>query len=258
MRVFAELFAGAGGISKDVRSQKCGIAVISLDILGAEWQDILDDEFFGTLRGWITSYTVCGFWSGTPCETMSRARRAPAWSKFPHQLRSSEFVRGLPTLEGKDLSLVRRRNKIADRAGELLEQCAIRGIPAAEENPAHSFLWEQKLRKRLSSQGHDVVVDMCSFGCSYRKRTRVRTFNFQIRNSEQFVCHAQGGKCKFSTRPHVVLSGIRDRDFATRAASVYPSAFCELFGRALSTHIKRMRTNNVWEIMKAVGNQYTA
>ena len=64
---------------------------------------------------------------------MSRARRAPPWSRFPHQLRSIDYVRGLPTLQGNDLAIARRGNKIADGAADLIEQCAIRGIPVAEE-----------------------------------------------------------------------------------------------------------------------------
>ena len=80
-RVFLELFAGGGNLSKHVA--KLGHAVIAFDIIYGDHFDIRYNGAYNIVKGWITSKSVWGMWLGTPCEGLTRARRGPPGSKMP-------------------------------------------------------------------------------------------------------------------------------------------------------------------------------
>ena len=225
-----------------------GRGVIAIDIgLGAHC-DVLNDHVFDMLKGWITSYTVEGMLVATPCGSFSRARRAPAWSRFPHAVRSTERPRGLPGLTGADRRTVQRGNAIADRSFALIELARSRLIPGLEENPRNSFL--HILRNRLKfAQGPQVVdhcVDMCAFGTPYRKSTRLRTWCCKKADLSGYTC--SGSKvCKFSGLKHLVLSGCADKQFVTHAAQEYPPKFCTRIAQMLCNAIVGRRASNLWD-----------
>eukprot|EP00974_Lingulodinium_polyedra_P046138 4422226-Lingulodinium_polyedra.AAC.1 len=57
----------------------------------------------------------------------SRARRAPAWSRVPHQLRLQEFPFGLPDLGPRDREVLVVSNNMAERVGKFLQVARQRG-----------------------------------------------------------------------------------------------------------------------------------
>eukprot|EP00959_Pyramimonas_sp_CCMP1952_P042225 883121-Pyramimonas_sp.AAC.1 len=95
--------------------------------------DLLNDDVYSRLRGWISGGVVLGLWSGTPCGGMSRARRGPPGPRLPHALRSSEHPEGLPHLEVKDQAKLLESSRLAQRALALLQLAAQRNVPGGEE-----------------------------------------------------------------------------------------------------------------------------
>ena len=66
-------------------------------------------------------------------------------------------------------------------------------------------------------------------------------------------CSGPGRVCGFSGSRHVVLSGIADRDFATKAAAAYPEALCTILARAVINGIREKHSSNLWAIMGSSG-----
>eukprot|EP00959_Pyramimonas_sp_CCMP1952_P107066 2238223-Pyramimonas_sp.AAC.1 len=116
-----------------------GVAVLAFDVNQGPHMDLLNDDVYSRLRGWILSGVVLAIWSGTPCGGFSRARRGPPGSRLPHALRSPEFPQGLPNLEGRDLETLQQSNVRAARALGLLQLAAARNIPGGEDNPSASY-----------------------------------------------------------------------------------------------------------------------
>ena len=103
-----DLFAGCGNLARSLR--RMGKAVVAVDILLGPEFDLTSPIVYAELKGWISAGLVWGVLAGTPCETFSRARRAPPHSAFPGPLRSNEFPRGLKELDGKELRRVALSN----------------------------------------------------------------------------------------------------------------------------------------------------
>ena len=91
-----ELFSGKGGLSAALRRR--GRACVEADICHGTHFDISNPIVKKTLAMWVRTGIVEALLMGTPCESMSRARRAPPWSWMPHRLRSNDFPAGLPNL----------------------------------------------------------------------------------------------------------------------------------------------------------------
>eukprot|EP00974_Lingulodinium_polyedra_P054433 5233819-Lingulodinium_polyedra.AAC.1 len=56
---------------------------------------------------------VSGVWLGTPCTSMTRARRGKPGSGWPGPLRSAEAPDGLPLLSDRDQARVQTGNALA-------------------------------------------------------------------------------------------------------------------------------------------------
>ena len=114
--------------------------MISFDIRHGEHMNLLHDDVFKVLRGWITAGLVAGLWLGTPSNGMSRARRGPPGSRMPRRLRDAAHPEGLPDLTGTERETLLMSNGVAARAQSLIDLAYARGIPGGEENPLSSFL----------------------------------------------------------------------------------------------------------------------
>lgn len=195
------------------------LPVISLGIKHGEHGDICDDTVFNIVRGWIASYMVADVWCGTPCNSFSRARRGPIGGSFPAQIRSARRPRDIPGLVGRDARTVRIGTKISDRSGLLLNEAHARPVPAFEENPAYSYSWSPRSRRQQLNRPNvrDYIIDHCTFGSRFRKRTRIRCFHARDNRLLKATCTSSRGCCSYTGQPHVILSGINDRDFATKA-----------------------------------------
>ena len=137
-RVFLELFAGGGNLSK--HTTKLGHAVIAFDIIYGDHFDLRYNDVYNMVKGWITSKSICGMWLGTPCEDLTRARRGPPGSEMPNRLHDNDHVRVLQGLKPKDLELLKRFNTLTDRAGVLQRLAYQYKIVGGEGNPCTSVL----------------------------------------------------------------------------------------------------------------------
>eukprot|EP00959_Pyramimonas_sp_CCMP1952_P337367 7064934-Pyramimonas_sp.AAC.1 len=53
------------------------------------------------------------------------------------------------------------------------------------------------------------MLDMCSFGAPWRKRTRVTCrAPYNPPSSPPCLCRGRGGMCSYSSKRHIVLTGI--------------------------------------------------
>ena len=236
-RIFVEVFSGHGNLSRALRRR--GVGVIAWDWQHGEHFNLLHDDVFRTLKGWLRSCAIWGIWFGTPCESFTQARRAPPGSRMPCRLRSAEHVRGLPDLLPKDHEAVRRGNLLADRVAALQSLAADLKVLGGEENPGSSWLWKLRSRATFAErpQVSDSILDYCAFGTPYRARTRIRLW--QVRPQTALAkCKCSGrGICTFSGKPHEQLTGASKAGFATRKKNclsvrlMLPSRHC-LCGRA--------------------------
>ena len=208
------------------------------------------------MAGWISSGVIEGIAVETPCNGYSKARRAPQTSHYPHRLRSASYPRGLPTLTGPDKCAVTLSNKLGDTAQALIDIAYKHRVPGFEENPGASYLWDQPTRKRFAELPHvvDRLVDMCAFGAEFRKRTRLRFWYWDDFYFTTCVCcpppvplqgEPKGSRdtriCQYTGRKHTILSGIKDKDFATRQSSAYPVQLCKELARSFDA--KMLRSN---------------
>ena len=246
--MFLDLFGGAGGVSKHVR--KLGFPAILFDTCHGPHCNIVDDKVFHLLCGWISSGQVSGMFAHTPCNGMSRARRAPQWSRMPHQLRSMEHPAGLPALSDTDRQTLQLSNQIADRTAHLLHLAIARGIPAGEENPSSSYLWAQSSRIELAKlAADDVTFDFCSFHKPFRARTRMMFWNVKMPALGNRLCKARGHVCSFSGKPHQQLTGFYGNTFATLQKQQYPPGLCNILATALSSGWTRQHASSIWQAM---------
>ena len=228
--------------------------MVAIDILAGPEFDLRRTSTYLEVKGWLTSGLVWGLFAGIPCETFSRARRAPPGSAFPGPLRSSERPRGLDGLAGAELRRVREANLVSDRAAVLLRIAQERGLCGGEENPASSILWLTKQRAgQLDMDNYmDYVVDHCAFGKPYRARTRLRLFNCALAPNLHKHCCKGHGICSYSNKPHIWLSGAdkNSKGFKTKVKAAYPKGLCVSLARIFGRSMQNAMLARKWKVMK--------
>ena len=149
-----EIFAGSAGLSTSLKQMdftcvpidhkfnrhKPKVKCISLDLSIAADQNIL--------LQWIDDKNTAIVFGAPPCGTASRARELPVSLRLtsrgapsPLPLRSDEFPRGLPSLQGKDLEKVLAANCLYDFMAVLCHKCFSTRLPFCVENPSRSHFW---------------------------------------------------------------------------------------------------------------------
>ena len=212
--------------------------------------NILDDKVFSILCGWVSSGQVAAIFAHTPCNGMSRARRAPQWSRLPHQLRSSDHPAGLPNLTPADHLTLTTSNRIAARTAHLLRLAVARGLSAGEDNPSSSYLWDLPSRRNLAGlASDDVTFDFCSFQKPLRARTRMMFWNVKVPALHNRLCRARGNCCQYTHQPHQRLSGFFDSEFATLRKQQYPPELCRVIAANLTGGWTRGRASSLWQAM---------
>ena len=124
--IFLHIFSGSGGLSHAVAAH--GLAVVNVDTSVHPALNLLDDNVFQLLVGWLSSGVVAGIWAGTPCNSFSRARRgkqqSPGGRGMPMQLRSASCPEGLPHLmRAADIQAVRFGKCTGIARAPSLENC---------------------------------------------------------------------------------------------------------------------------------------
>ncbi|CAK0873670.1 unnamed protein product [Prorocentrum cordatum] len=163
--------------------------------------DLLNDDVYSRLRGWISGGVVLASWSGTPCGGLAWARRGPPGSRLPRAPRGPEHPHGLPRLEGRDQRALEESNKLAHRALGLPRLAASRDISGGGEDPNTSYLWDLPSRKRFAD----------------------RTFSMQpSMQLQRLRCHGRG-VCDYAKQPRENLLGTtKGGGFFTSAEAADP------------------------------------
>lgn len=233
-RVFLELFAGKGGISTYV--ERRGIGAIRVELLSGV--DCCKPEVIKLLLGWIHSGVICAAWLGTPCSTWSRARR----DIDGHGPRSKQYIYGYPGLSEVEMKRLADGNltmKVSCQLIRALNRC---GTPTVLENPSASLLWSAPPLQPLLTQGHRIVIDYCSYGTRWRKRTAFHAFNLASAHSLGCTCRGRRGKCSFSGLKHQLLSGYDKvtKQRWTKIAEPYPMKLCKDFAKQIVSTVESL------------------
>ena len=147
---------------------------------------------------------------GTPCRSWSRARRAPLWSRMPHQFRSTTSVYGLKELVGNDGKIVEEGNLLSKRGQVLYSTCRRLSVSCSEENPAQSYLWlaHGRISRHQVAAASSYLFTMCAFGAPHKKRTRIDAINVLFPELEAADCTSR--ICVFKKCRHMPLSGAKE------------------------------------------------
>jgi len=125
-------------------------------------------------------------------------------------------------------------NRLACFSFSFFLECAQRGIPAAIENPATSWVWRTKWAEHAAKQTNVKVIDFdfCAFGTQWRKRTRVMYVHVNLDTLSSCKCSGRGC-CSFSQLPHKALEGKAPSGaFWTKIAEPYPPRLSSLLAKA--------------------------
>ena len=226
---FLSLFGGEAKGAEFVASQG-GIAMV-VDFAHSSQNDLSKPRAWNDLYKILPDFDFVGV--DLPCETFSRARRAPADSPMPQALRgdSPKHIFGLSM---KDAEKVRKSNNMVWGAIRLIKKSLKMNISGYLENPLTSRLWKVPALQRLlrDPRVHFIPVDMCRYNNPFRKPTGLLVWNtapFQM-------LRCRPGFCVRTKRRHVQLTGVAYGKFLTRQAQAYSASFAASLLTCLKTH----------------------
>ena len=210
-----------------------------IDLAHNTANDLSKKQPWVEIRRELPNYDVLGI--DLPCNTWTRARRAPTWSRWPSALRGTgNEIWGLQDLSFPDKKKVRAANTMAREAVKTIKASIGLGQSGYMENPASSRLWELKEVKQMVKTGKCKLIcfDQCQYGTAWRKRTRFLTWG-RFRDARLDLCKGVEGKCSRTGKPHVQLIGATAAGFLSAQAQVFPLALgTALFKQWLSHHME--------------------
>lgn len=215
-----DLFSGVGGVGKALVAGGCPW-VLSFEILRDPSEDLLNASVQRSLLRLIAlgAFSLVG--SAIVCRSFSVAVTPP--------VRSPQFPRGVPWMSRAMKERVREGNAMADFQALVHDACIQHSVKYWTENPDGSHLWRQRKfqRYKAADSKHVGRFDMCRFGTSWRKRTRVASNISGICNMRMFCKCAAG-------REHTPLRGQHPtlRKAWTSVAQAYPRGFAKLIADA--------------------------
>ncbi len=223
-RVAVELFSGSGRWSAAMR--------------GMDWIAHEVDVKFGTTHDLSTKGGQKWAWSlvvqadfvhiGIPCATFSSATRGRC-------LRSRAHPMGKPHLSDADLAKVQLHNRLLQFSIRVVKYCKRANIPLSLENPNSSKIWSNPLLAPLSKDAHRCVLDFCSMGTAYRKRTCFLTWNTKcLCFLNGYRCNLVDHNCCFSGEEHRILQGRAPGGLPwTALAQAYPVKLCRMIAKSI-------------------------
>ena len=199
----------------------------SWDIFYGANIDLLVESNLRKLLNLMASGHIEGTWLGTPCTSLSAARR---WDGGPPPLRDDgEFLwKGLPGRSERDQAAVEEGNKMVEVVLKVIKEAIEHDVLVILENPATSRMFLVKELKDMIAKYNGVwnVADYCQYGKSWKKRTTFLTFNgtnFGLKR-----CSGSFGKCSRTRKMHLRLEGrAPDGRFWTKIAEPYPPDLCD-------------------------------
>ena len=219
-KAFLSLFGGVGNPAKFWC--ECGGKSAVIDYAFSPANDLSKFSVWNQIMRVLTWFSVVGI--DLPCNTWSRARRAPEWSRLPKPLRSREHIFGLPFLKPSDQQKVLAANRMFFGAVKVIRKCLKIGVAGYLENPASSWVWEtpQMLRLMQHPQVCIVRVDMCQYNVQWKKPTKLLFFG--VAPKHLLTCSGKS-VCSRTNKKHLQLSGIVGKRFLTEQAQIYSKAF---------------------------------
>ncbi|CAK0887025.1 unnamed protein product, partial [Prorocentrum cordatum] len=152
-KVYLEIFSGSGNWSRAMRHGQASRLAPRVFELDMEHEPALGDlsrrSVQRVVRGWLRGQLLQGVWLGMPCSSWSMARNRP---NGPPALRDGNHLLGLPGLSSGDSLKVMLGNRLACFSFSFFLECALRGVPAAIENPATSWVWQTKWAVHAAKQ----------------------------------------------------------------------------------------------------------
>ena len=221
-KAFLSLFGGVGNPAEFWC--ECGGGSALIDYAFSTANDLSKSSVWNQILKVLICFWVVGI--DLPCNTWSRARGAPEWSRLPKPLRSREYIFGLPNLKPSDFEKVSAANRMFFGAVKVIRKCLKLGIAGYLENPASSWVWETPQMRRLIQhpQVSIVRVDMCQYDVQWKKPTKLLFFG--VAPTHLQTC-AGKSLCSRTHRKHLQLSGIVGKKFLTEQAQIYSKAFSQ-------------------------------
>ena len=228
-----EIFSGCARLSRACSA--CGFSAIAYDIEYGSACDVLQSRVLASLLKFITNHAfeIALVWMGTPCTTWSRARKNDGG---PPALRDDgDFLWGSSDLQQHDLEKISQGNALLEVSSQIARLCASLSVPWVIENPLTSRIWLTSSLQQLVCNGASFIhTDFCAFGMPWRKSTGLMFQHFDTLNHVSKHCKTFHGRCSFTERKHIVLTG-KDSNgvWLTRRAQPYPYKLCWQIAQAL-------------------------
>eukprot|EP00439_Symbiodinium_sp_Y106_P076030 s796_g15.t1 len=194
---FLDLFSGNCGHAREL-ARLTGRWVLVFDVKLSKAHDLsvltVQDEIWTQLK----SGRFCGLSASPGSGTFSVASTP--------KCRTVAFPLGVPGLTTAADAKVQAENSLVEFVAQLCLWCAGQGIPFWADQPASSLVWRLASYRTLEScDGVGAwIVDLCTFGAPWRKRTRVVTStNLAHQSTTCFGCaehHHLRGRSRFHRR----------------------------------------------------------
>lgn len=158
-------------------------------------------------------------------------------------LRSTAHPDGLPGVSQRDLQYLELANRVTGNSFILVDALCAAGASVSIENPHGSMLWHCSAYKAWAAKYKPdiIVLDYCTYGEPFRKRTRLVTWHAGSRVKASFLKSIEK-KCP-GTHTHVNLSGWRPIGKkktvmrSTRGSAAYPVSLCRCWAHAVHAHL---------------------
>ena len=218
---FLSLFGGVGNPAK-FWCQMGGTAAV-IDLADSSQNDLGKHSCWNDVDKNLHAFDVVGI--DMPCNTWSRARRAPWWSRMPKPLRKAgEYIFGLPWLSELERIKVNKANIMLKRAVKVIRKCLKLGKSGYLENPMSSMIWQTPQIQRLlrDSRVKLCPLEMCMYNTQWKKPTFILLWNAPATN---FLRCTGRRVCTRTGKSHMQLTGISGKRFLTEQAQVYSKEF---------------------------------
>ena len=228
------IFSGSARLSRTAAQH--GFNAIAFDIAYGHNCDVLRQSVQSSIQRFLRMHTIALLWFGVPSESWSRARR---WDGGSTPLREDVCVYGRSGLSGADIQKVEAGNQLVRVTYQLCKFAIDQGISWVIENPYTSRMWLTQEVHELRALGATLLrVDLCAYRVPWRKATGLLSHAFVGLDRVLCCCRTKHGRCEFSGRRHIVLTGKNaDGMWLTRIAQPYPVRLCHaICGQLASSH----------------------
>ena len=220
--------------------------------------DALDDAQWTTLTDSIDEKKWDVVMCTPPCNTFSRARSSWQRSPGPTPIRSKEWPRGFPWLEGWKKEEAERGNLFIDKTFEVTQKCCKAKTGWIVEHPEDlgktsngdwpASLWQDSRWYQVPSHLATWAIYQCQYGAETSKPTRFISDLPGARNLPYpgWPKFTKNGKYRGplpQSCPHTthepLLGRTEDGKFKTSPAANYPGELCRALAQLIMGSLKR-------------------